>query len=181
MTIVKASRRLGIRSEASARFEKGCDPWAIDLAQDRFIELLGGAVAAVADGTVDVRGNLPEAPTARVRTARVNGILGTSLSGGEIRELLEPIGFTSTAVGDDQDVTIPSWRLDSSTEIDVIEEVGRMYGYERIGAVVPPAVHFGALSARQAERRLAREVLVGLGHAEAMPTPFLAPEDLTRS
>src|SRR5437763_15667244 len=56
-----------------------------------------------------------------------------------------------------------------------------MYGYERIGAVVPPAVHFGALSARQAERRLAREVLVGLGHAEAMPTPFLAPEDLTRS
>ena len=117
----------------------------------------------------------------RVRTARVNGILGTALTGEEIRDLLDPIGFASTPVGDDQDVTIPSWRLDSSTEIDVIEEVGRMYGYERIGAIVPPAVHYGALSERQAERRLARDVLVGLGYAEAMPMPFLAPDDSTRS
>ncbi len=181
MTIVKASRRLGIRSEASARFEKGCDPAVIDLAQDRFVELLGASVSTVAEGMVDVRGNLPEPPTVRVRTARVNGILGTSLTGDEIRRLLDPIGFTSDPVGEDQDVTIPSWRPDSATEIDVVEEVGRMYGYERIGAIVPPAVHYGALSERQAERRLARDVLVGLGYAEAMPMPFLAPEDLTRS
>jgi phenylalanyl-tRNA synthetase beta chain len=181
MTIAKGSRRIGIRSEASARFEKGCDPKIIELAQDRFIELLGGSAGSVAQGIVDVRGNLPASPTVRVRTARVNGILGTSLTCEEIRRLLDPIGFTSAPAGEDQDVTIPSWRLDSSTEIDVIEEVGRMYGYERIGAVVPPAVHFGALSERQAERRLAREVLVGLGYAEAMPMPFLAADDLTRS
>jgi phenylalanyl-tRNA synthetase beta chain len=181
MTIAKGSRRLGIRSEASARFEKGCDPYVIDLAQSRFVELLGGAVSTVADGIVDERGNLPEPPAVRVRTARVNGILGTELTGEEIRDLLDPIGFASTPVGDDQDVTIPSWRLDSSSEIDVIEEVGRMYGYERIGAVVPPAVHYGALSERQAERRLARDVLVGLGYAEAMPMPFLAPDDVARS
>src|SRR5262245_7761739 len=111
MTIVKGSRRLGIRSEASARFEKGCDPNIIEVAQNRFIELLGGAVSTVADGIVDVRGNLPEPPTVRVRTARVNDILGTDLMAQEIRDLLDPIGFTSTAVGEDQDVTIPSWRL----------------------------------------------------------------------
>jgi len=181
MTIVKGSRRLGIRSEASSRFEKGCDPNVIEVAQNRFIELLGAAVSTVADGIVDVRGNLPEPLTVRVRTARVNCILGTDLTAPEIRDLLDPIGFASTAVGDDQDVTIPSWRLDSSVEIDVIEEVGRMYGYERIGAVVPPAVHYGALSDRQIERRLARDVLVGLGFAEAMPMPFLAPDDVTRS
>ncbi|HEY2812077.1 MAG TPA: phenylalanine--tRNA ligase subunit beta [Acidimicrobiales bacterium] len=181
ITIVKSSRRLGLRSEASARFEKGCDPWAIDLAQDRFIELLGGAVGSVAEGTVDERGNLPEQATVRVRTARVNGILGTSLPAAEIRALLDPIGFTSTPVDDDQDVTIPSWRYDSSSEIDVVEEVGRMYGYENIGAIVPPSIHFGTLSDRQAERRLARDVLVGLGFAEAMPMPFLAPDDLTRA
>jgi phenylalanyl-tRNA synthetase beta chain len=181
MTIAKSSRRLGIRSEASARFEKGCDPFVIELAQDRFVELLGGAVTKVADGIVDTRGNLPELPTVRVRTSRVNGVLGTSVSSAEIRELLEPIGFTSTPVDEDSDVTIPSWRLDSSSEIDVVEEVGRMYGYERIAPVVPPAVHFGALSERQQERRLAREVLVGLGYAEAMPMPFLAPDDLIRS
>jgi phenylalanyl-tRNA synthetase beta chain len=181
---VKSSRRLGLRSEASARFEKGCDYAAIERAQDRFVELLGGAVSSVADGTIDERGVLPEQPTVRVRTSRVNGLLGTALTGPEIRGLLEPIGFASTAAGEgdvDQDVTIPTWRLDSSSEVDVVEEVARMYGYERIGAVVPPAVHFGALSIRQAERRQARDVLVGLGYAEAMPMPFLAAGDLTRS
>ena len=78
-------------------------------------------------------------------------------------------------------MSIPSWRLDSATEIDVVEEVGRHYGYERIGAVVPPAVHFGGLSGRQADRRAVRDVLVGLGLSEALPMPFLAPGDLERA
>ena len=181
MTIAKSSRRLGVRSEASARFEKGCDPEIIELAHARFIELLGPAVQRVATGTVDVTGELPVPPTVRVRTARVNGILGTEIDAAEIRELLEPIGFHATPAGDDNDVSIPSWRLDSATEIDVIEEVGRHYGYDRIGAVVPPAVHFGGLSARQADRRAVRDVLVGLGLSEALPMPFLAPGDLKRA
>ena len=166
ITIVKSSRRLGLRSEASARFEKGCDHAAIERAQDRFVELLGGAVSTVADGTIDERGILPEQPTVRVRTSRVNGLFGTSLTSAEIRGLLEPIGFDAHAAGEndvDQDVTIPTWRLDSSSEVDVIEEVARLYGYERIGAIVPPAVHFGALSVRQAERRLAATCSSGWG------------------
>jgi phenylalanyl-tRNA synthetase beta chain len=181
MAIAKSSRRLGVRSEASARFEKGTDPEVIALAHDRFIELLGPAVSRVAVGTVDVRGQLPEPPTVRVRTARVNGILGTDIDPATIHELLEPIGFRATPAGEDQDVTIPSWRLDSATEIDIIEEVARHYGYERIGAVVPPAVHFGGLSVRQADRRAVREVLVGLGLSEALPMPFLAPDDVKRA
>ncbi|MEY2404523.1 MAG: phenylalanyl-tRNA synthetase beta chain, partial [Acidimicrobiaceae bacterium] len=181
LTIAKSSRRLGVRSEASARFEKGCDPEIIPLAHDRFIELLGSAVARAATGIVDVPGELPTAPIVRVRTARVNGILGTEIEASQIRELLEPIGFRATPAGEDNDVSIPSWRLDSATEIDVIEEVARHYGYARIGAVVPPAVHFGGLSAGQADRRAARDVLVGLGLAEALPMPFLAPADLERA
>ena len=181
MTIAKSSRRLGIRSEASARFEKGCDPEIIDLAQARFIELLGPAIGGVARGMVDVAGELPPTPTVRVRTSRVNGILGTDIDRSTISALLAPIGFDSTPSGDDLDVTVPSWRPDSSTEIDVIEEIGRHYGYERIGAVVPPAVHFGGLSDRQADRRATRDVLVGLGLSEALPMPFLAPDDVQRS
>ncbi|MEY2454876.1 MAG: phenylalanyl-tRNA synthetase beta chain [Acidimicrobiaceae bacterium] len=181
MAIATTSRRLGVRSEASARFEKGCDPEIIDLAHARFVELLGPAVERVATGTVDVPGELPVPPTVRVRTARVNGILGTDLAAPDIRELLEPIGFRTTPAGDDNDVTIPSWRPDSATEIDVIEEVGRHFGYERIGGVVPPAVHFGGLSAHQADRRAVRDVLVGLGLSEALPMPFLAPNDLERA
>jgi phenylalanyl-tRNA synthetase beta chain len=179
--IAKTARRLGLRSEASARFEKGTDPEVIELAHARFVELLGNAVTSVATGMVDVRGELPQRAPVRVRTARVNRILGTQLDGPTIGSLIEPIGFTSEPVGDDQDVTIPSWRYDSSAEIDVIEEVARLYGYANIPKVVPPAVRFGALSVRQRERREVRDVLVGLGLAEALPMPFLAPGDLIRS
>jgi phenylalanyl-tRNA synthetase beta chain len=180
MPIAKSSRRLGLRSEASARFEKGCDPEGIALAHERFIELLGDAVGSVAAGIVDVRGTLPSRDPVRVRTSRVNGLLGTALSGAEISALLGPIGFAATAVGDDNDVRIPSWRYDSAVEIDVVEEVARTYGYDHIDAVVPPGVHFGTLSERQLDRRRARDVLVGLGLSEALPNPFLAPDDLRR-
>jgi phenylalanyl-tRNA synthetase beta chain len=181
MPIAKSSRRLGIRSEASARFEKGCDPEIIELAQARFIELLGDAVGSVATGILDVRGRLPERRPVRVRTARVNRILGTALQPSTIRELLAPIGFPAEPAGEDHDVSIPSWRYDSETEIDVIEEIGRTFGYANIGAEMLPAVRFGRLSALQTDRRHAREVLIGLGLAEAMPNPFLAPTDLRRA
>ena len=181
MPIAKSSRRLGVRSEASARFEKGCDPEIIELAQRRFIEVLGDAVGSVASGMLDVRGEVPERPPVRVRTARVNQILGTSLQPATIRELLEPIGFHAEPAGEDLDVSIPSWRYDSESEIDVIEEVARTFGYANIGAEMPPAVRFGRLSERQTDRRHARDVLVGLGLAEAMPNPFLAPTDLRRA
>ena len=68
MAIATSSRRLGIRSEASARFEKGCDPEILERAQSRFIELLGPAVGRVASGLIDVSGELPATPTVRVRT-----------------------------------------------------------------------------------------------------------------
>jgi phenylalanyl-tRNA synthetase beta chain len=179
--IAKTARRLSLRSEASARFEKGADPEVIELAHARFVELLGDAAGTVATGMIDVRGEVPERPPVRVRTSRVNKILGIEVEGETIRSLLEPIGFTSQPAGDDQDVTIPSWRFDSSAEIDVIEEVARLYGYANIPKVVPPAVRFGALSPRQRERRHVRDVLVGLGFAEALPMPFLAPGDVDRS
>src|SRR5690606_23053380 len=108
--IVRSSRRHKLRSEASARFEKGTDPEVIDLAMRRFAELLG---AEIEDGSARAVGHLPERPTVRVRTARVAKLLGTDLGRDRIRSLLEPIGFGAVEVGDDLDVTIPSWRHDS--------------------------------------------------------------------
>src|SRR5581483_9656549 len=179
--VAKTSRRLGLRSEASARFEKGCDPEILELAQARFVELLGSAAGRVAKGMVDVRGELPARAPVRVRTARVNSLLGTNLTGPDIKELLDPIGFGCEPVHADNDVTIPSWRYDGASEIDVVEEVARHYGYDRIGQEIPTAPRIGRLSERQLERRQVRAVLVGLGLAEALPTPFLAPGDLTRT
>jgi phenylalanyl-tRNA synthetase beta chain len=187
IAIAKTSRRLRLRSEASARFEKGTDPEAIDLAHARFAELLAPSGARLEAGMVDVRGELPAPEPIRVRTSRLNRLLGTQLTANEVVELLTPIGFASDTVdganGDpaaDVEVTVPSWRYDSSTEIDVVEEVARHYGYSRIGRSVPTSAHTGRLSDRQQERRRLRSLLVGRGLSEAMPLPFLAPGDLER-
>jgi phenylalanyl-tRNA synthetase beta chain len=175
--IVKSSRRHKLRSEASARFEKGCDPEVIDLAMRRFAELLG---APLEDQAALAVGTLPERPTVRVRTARVERLLGTALTAEHMSELLDPIGFATVPAGDHLDVDIPSWRYDSESEIDVIEEVARHHGYAALGRTLPRAETTGGLTPRQAERRRLRSLLVGRGLTEAMPMPFLAPGELAR-
>ncbi|MDQ2649433.1 MAG: phenylalanine--tRNA ligase subunit beta [Actinomycetota bacterium] len=178
--IVKSSRRHKLRSEASARFEKGTDPDVIDLAMRRFAELLAPSGARLTDGRAVQDGTLPDRPPVRVRTARVASLLGTDLGVDRMREVLEPIGFASQPVDGDLEVTIPSWRYDSATEIDVIEEIARHHGYTELGRTVPRASTTGQLSARQRDRRNLRRALVGRGLAEAMPMPFLAPGELER-
>ena len=180
-SIAASVRRLGLRSEASARFEKGADPEVADLAMRRFAELLADTGATLAPGMVDARGNTPERETILVRTGRVNGILGTDLTRDRIGELLGPIEFTAVPNGDDLDVDIPSFRPDSTTEIDVIEEVARMHGYTRIARTRPRSMLTGALSRRQVDRRTVRTAMIGLGLDEVMPVPFLAPGDLERA
>lgn len=178
--IAKTSRRLRLRSEASARFEKGTDPEVIDLAHRRFAELVAASGARLEQGSADVRGELPERRPVRVRTARLNRLLGTDLTPADVVSVLAPIGFEAAVDGDDTFVTVPSWRYDSSTEIDVVEEVARHHGYSAIGRSVPRSPHTGRLDGRQLERRRLRALLVGRGLSEAMPLPFLAPGDLER-
>jgi phenylalanyl-tRNA synthetase beta chain len=175
--IVKSSRRHKLRSEASARFEKGTDPEIIDLAMRRFADLLG---APLEDGSSEATGTLPARPPVRVRTARVARLLGTDLGTERITDVLEPIGFATAPAGDDLDVTIPSWRYDSASEIDIIEEIARHHGYTALGRTLPRAATTGSLTTRQLERRRLRATLVGRGLSEAMPMPFLAPGELVR-
>jgi phenylalanyl-tRNA synthetase beta chain len=177
MSIARTSSRLGLRSEASMRFERGTDPEIAELAAARFAELLAASGATLAPGIVDVRGNLPDRSPIRVRTSRVNTILGTKLVPQSIADYLVPIGFECTAVGDDQDIVVPSFRPDTTAEIDVIEEIARHFGYSAIGHTVPKA-SAGRLSERQIFRRQLQQILVGAGVSEAMPMPFLAPGDL---
>ncbi len=181
MTIARTSKRLNLRSEASARFERGTDPEIVEVAARRFAELLAPEGARLSSSVVDEHGALPAPPRLRVRTARVNGLLGTELEPAQIRDLLEPIGFEVTPVGDDQDVAVPSFRPDTTIEIDVVEEVARHYGYAKIPRTVPPSVRAGYLTDRQTDRRRIRDVMVGLGLDEAMPLAFLAPEDVARA
>ena len=181
LSIARTARRLGLRSEASTRFERGADPGIVPLAMRRFAELLAGA--SLHPGSIEVNGTLPERKPIRVRADRVNLVLGTALVAGTIQRVIEPIGFACTPTADGFDVTVPTWRMvDSSTEIDVIEEVGRQYGLRNIARTVPhPTDQSGALSAAQQDRRTLRRALVGFGLTEVMPLPFLAPGDLDRA
>ena len=146
--IGQTAARIGLRSEASARFERGVDPYGIDGAIARFAELLRETCPdlVVHPGMADGRGSSlpPLERSVPVRLAQVNRILGTSLTADALPPLLDPIGYTVTPASAAADgaeaeaadvvtVALPSWRPDSDAEIDVIEEIARHYGYDRLG------------------------------------------------
>ena len=134
MAIARSSKFMGLRSEASARFERGVDPEIVDLAARRLVELLAPSGARLVHGSVTVDGDLLVTPPVRVRTARVNQLLGTAISTEQIVSLLTPIGFTCEDAGeaDVLSVSVPTFRPDTTTETDVIEEIARHFGYSKI-------------------------------------------------
>lgn len=192
MAIARTAKRLGLRTEASARFERGCDPAGIDRAAERFVDLLAltaGDRMAVATGTIDVRGDVPGSWEMEVRPTAVNALLGTSLSVTEMSGLLTPIGFAVEPEGSDEAasmrVTVPSFRPDvrplPAGETDIAEEVARIHGYSRIARRMPSWPQPGRLTSYQRERRLLKEVLCGSGCSEAWTATFVSESDQTRA
>ncbi|MGH9029744.1 MAG: phenylalanine--tRNA ligase subunit beta, partial [Acidimicrobiales bacterium] len=185
MAIARTSKRLGLRTEASSRFERGVDPLGVDRAATRVCELLAhgdSSSMALAPGVVDVMGSVPEPVRVRVRTVRVNAVLGADLSDDEVASCIEPIGFSCDVVSPGElEVEVPTFRPDTEREIDVIEEVARHHGYNRLPrrSVFPPQV--GRLSSYQRERRFVREALAGTGAHEASIPSLLAPGDHERA
>ncbi|MDG1695787.1 MAG: phenylalanine--tRNA ligase subunit beta, partial [Ilumatobacter sp.] len=177
--------RTGLRSEASSRFERGVDPYGMPNAVLRFAELLSETCPdlVVHAGGADAQSDfLPAAErSVDVRVGAVNRLLGTDFIADDLPALLDPIGYTVSGVGDTRSVVLPTWRLDSTDEVDVIEEVARHHGYEKLGKSVPKSTVHGGLTPHQQRRRLVREVLLGLGISEAMPNPFLAPGTLAKA
>jgi phenylalanyl-tRNA synthetase beta chain len=199
MAIARTSKRLALRTEASARFERGCDPAGIDRAAARFSELLAltaGPAMEVAPGVIDIVGDVPQPVLLTVRPARINALLGTSFTAAEVADLLQPLGITvstgatstgavgATAPDGDEflDITVPTFRPDIRPapmgEADIAEEVARTYGYVRIARRRPAWPQPGRLSDRQRDRRLLKDVLCDLGASEAWTTTFLSRADL---
>ena len=180
LSIARSSKRLGLRSEASARFERGCDPEGIERAAARFFEIL--ATGEVASGALDLWRRPAPSPPIRLRTARVNALLGTEIDDDDVRSLLGPIGFEATPAGEGvHEVVPPSFRPDAITEIDLVEEVGRHHGFSRIPRTVPNSPYVGRLTPYQRARRQLRDVLAGAGVSEAASSPLLGPGDNERA
>jgi phenylalanyl-tRNA synthetase beta chain len=183
-SIARSSKRLGLRSEASARFERGIDPNGTAEGADYAIALLAEVASGKAEaGAIDVYPQPLERPRISVRTPRVNAVLGTHLSAAEVRGLLEPLGIECDDAGDTFEARTPTWRPDLEREIDLVEEVARRFGLDHIERRVarPPAGMVGALTPAQRERRLIVDVLVGAGANEALTMPLLSLTDLERA
>ncbi len=188
MAIARTSKRLNLRTEASARFERGCDPAGIDRAAERFCELLAltaGPDVTVAEGVLDIVGtDVPVPLEVDVRPSRVNGLLGTELTAPAIAELLVPLGMEAVPTGGDDDpvrVVVPTFRPDVRPapmgEADLTEEVARTYGYSRLPRRHPAWPQPGGLTTYQRERRKLKDVLCGIGASEAWTTAFVTESD----
>jgi phenylalanyl-tRNA synthetase beta chain len=188
MAIARTSKRLGVRTEASARFERGCDPEIIDTAAERvcrLIALTSGPSTALAAGVLDERHGVPDALELTVRPARINALIGSEFDAATITGLLAPLGFVveGSANGDGGAlrVTVPTFRPDvrpgEMGEADIAEEVARSFGYARLQRRTPAWPQPGRLTTYQRDRRAVRDVLCGLGASEAWTTTFLSQSE----
>jgi len=174
------SQKLGLRSEASGRFEKGLSPEqameAQIVATTLMLELTG---ARLVPGTIDVGGPGPQARVVGLRDARVNGLLGVEIDRAESAQHLTRLGFEVAERDDRLDVTVPHWRRNDVTrEADLIEEVARLHGVnDRLPSTLPSRRGAaGILTAAQRARRRAEDVLAGRGLHEIVGWSFEAPE-----
>jgi phenylalanyl-tRNA synthetase beta chain len=183
-SIRRTAQKLGMRTESGQRFEKGIDldgaVRAVNRAAHLIAELGAGEITC---GVVDqyVR---PAVPLAiRVRTPRVNQVLGTHLNRAEVQEILCHLDFVCELCGQDSLlVNIPPYRQDLLEEIDLIEEAARLYGYDQIAATVPVGVlaQSGRRPALARVRELAGNAMLAAGLDEAITYSFIGGSDLDR-
>src|SRR3954453_571178 len=173
--ILRSSERHSLRTEGSNRWEKGVDPHLAPQAAALATELMVSLAGARWAGDTDVKADLPERPVVSLRTERVNRVVGLDIPGDEQRGALERLGFE---VDEGWTVTVPTWRaVDVTREIDLVEEVARVHGIEKIPFTLPlRSAMFGTLDPAQRLRRQVEDVLVGAGFSEAY-TLSLAPSD----
>jgi phenylalanyl-tRNA synthetase beta chain len=169
-SIRRTAKALGISTDASQRFERGADPNGIDYALDRAAELVvrlaGGKLLA---GRVDVYPKKIRPARLTLRTERVNALLGTSLTRNEIAKTLALLDIRTAKRGADVLVcTIPTRRVDLTREVDLIEEVARVYGYDRIEEKKSAFVDFSRRGKLKTTADLVRTYAVGAGFKEAI-------------
>jgi phenylalanyl-tRNA synthetase beta chain len=181
--IQRTSTRLALRSEASGRFEKQLQPeQAMDgqgLAAILMLELTG---ARLVGGTVDVGGPGPEPATIRLRDERVERLLGTPIPREDSARILRALEFGVAEAENGLDATVPYFRRDDVTrEADLVEEVARMWGLEKLPATLPSRRGAtGVLTPEQRLRRRAEDALTGSGLYEALGWSFAAPDLVDR-
>ena len=187
VAIRKTSQRLGLASEASYRFERVVDPGGTVRAAERcaqlMVETAGGEMA---EGAVDEWPGRREPLVLRLRPSRANALLGTSLAPEVMAEYLRRLDMEvqseETQTGEPVlRVTVPTFRPDIEREVDLVEEVLYVHGYDTVEGTLPGGVtHSGVYTERQRKRQRLGELLRAAGLCETMNASMIHPEDLTR-
>ncbi|MBM3307088.1 MAG: phenylalanine--tRNA ligase subunit beta [Candidatus Eisenbacteria bacterium] len=177
----RGARGVGLRTEASWRFERGVDTAAMDRVAARVCGLIASiAGGQVAPGAVDVGPGLPAPSPVTLRMSSVRRLLGDGVSTSDAAGHLAALGFGVAPDADALRVSVPSFRRDIELEADLVEEVTRSHGYENVASAVP----FRGLDERYEKRdaRVAqvRGAMVGLGFYEALTSSFTSPAVLER-
>lgn len=172
------SKRFGLRTEASTRFEKGIDSNLSQVAIDRVCQLIEEIGAGIViKGNIDIYKKVKEENTINVRPARVNKILGIDISIEDMIGYLNGLGFEAKNEKELISVKIPTFRLDIEREVDLIEEIGRLYGFHNIESkpLIGVLTRGEKPKARRIEDRT-KTILQGLGLNEVMTYSFISPK-----
>ncbi len=173
------SKKLVLRTEASGRYEKGIDPNLCKDAADRvcyLIESLG--VGKVMGGSIDVYPRVEDSKTVRARVSRINGVLGISLTREDMVKYLQSLEMKVDGEGDVMLVKAPTVRQDIEIEEDIVEEIARLYGYDKLPVTIPKGNNEASQSRERDLKDLARETLVGMGLNEIQTYSFVSPKGL---
>ena len=173
-SVRQTSKKLGLRTEASARYEKGIDPNLCEEAADRVCALIDElGYGKVLEGSVDIYKS-PEYPqVVSARVSRINKVLGTNLSREEMVAILESLEMKVQGTGDDMIVTAPTVRQDILKEVDFVEEIARMYGYDNLPNTLPKLDVKAENSLSWETRRKLRDLLCAMGADEIQTFSFI--------
>ena len=177
-TVRSMAKRHGMHTDASHRFERGADWGITPVACDRVAELILESSGGELFGErIDALARSIEREPIALRRSEVKRILGIEISDSEIQRILSKLGFAVVLANGEFSVTIPSWRLDVEREVDLLEELARIYGYNRFPNTMP--TFSGAVITLPDEARDARvrQTMLALGYDEAISITFISAED----
>src|SRR5215204_2096214 len=178
-SVRKTARSLGMDTEASRRFERGADRGGVLRAQQRCIELICSVAGGVATAdAIDVFPTPIDAKVVKFRPGRVTELTSLSVETEEMKRILDGMSFELITESSDQlDYKVPSWRVDVELEEDLVEEIARHTGYEKIASELPPAGSAGEYHSTEMKHRLLRVALNGLGYDEAINFGFIQHQE----
>jgi phenylalanyl-tRNA synthetase beta chain len=176
--ILRTSRRLLLPTEAAIRFSRGTDPEAVAPAASRAASLISAwARGEVLKGAIDV-GDSPSRRHVSMRTERASLLAGHEVGPNEAVAALESIGIPARAADQQVVAEIPGHRPDLQLEVDLVEEIIRVEGYDRVGSTVPRISQAGGVADSYELRDRVRDLLVRAGLREALSLSFARPSDL---